>query len=346
GLWSRFRLQRESIDVGEDREIGFTLATGDRESHRLLERVGATDQQLDDFVGGRLTAAPEVVEQILQAMGQIGDAAVPHRRRHAFDRMHRAEQAADRLRRRRLALPLEQQLIAGAQVLAALGQEQLGVLREIHGYPRTRCTASSTREGWNGLTTKSLAPAWMASTTSACCPMALHIRILASGSCLTISRPASMPPRSGITMSIVRRSGLSCRYFSTAWVPVSASPTTSNPACPRMSLIIVRMKMASSQTRTVWLTARSLGSQNRAQQRRDIQYDEQFSVPPAHSAYQRGIDARQALPAFQRVVAGGQHIQYFVNRKADQLAQPVFPPPASPGRSSEFEDKRRAQRAF
>jgi len=59
---------------------------------------------------------------------------------------------------------------------------------------------------------------------------------------------------SGITMSIVTRSGLSCRYFSTAWDPVSASPTTSKPACARMSLIIVRMKMASSQTRTVWLT--------------------------------------------------------------------------------------------
>src|SRR5213595_1068603 len=62
------------------------------------------------------------------------------------------------------------------------------------------------------------------------------------------------PPMSGITMSIVTRSGLSCRYFSTAWDPVSASPTTSKPACARMSLIIVRMKMASSQTRTVWLT--------------------------------------------------------------------------------------------
>ena len=55
---------------------------------------------------------------------------------------------------------------------------------------------------------------------------------------------------SGITMSIVTRSGLSCRYFSTAWAPDSASPTISKPACVRMSLIIVRMKMASSQTST------------------------------------------------------------------------------------------------
>src|SRR5437762_4085720 len=171
----------------------------------------------------------------------------------------------------------------------------------------------------------------MASTTSACCPMALHIRIFASGSCLTISRTASMPPMSGITMSIVTRSGLSCRYFSTACVPVSASPTTSNPACPRMSLIIVRMKMASSQTRTVWLTARSLGSQNRAQQRRNIEYDEQVSVPPAHRADQRGIDARQIVPVLQRGVARGQHIEYFVNRKAEQPVRTLFgPPPALP----------------
>src|SRR5260370_1229352 len=91
-------------------------------------------------------------------------------------------------------------------------------------------------------------------------------------------------PRGGITMSIVTRSGLSWRYFSTAWVPVSASPTTSNPACARMSVIIVRMKMASSQTRTVWLTARSLRSQNRAQQRRDVQHDEQLTIAPAAGA--------------------------------------------------------------
>jgi hypothetical protein len=56
---------------------------------------------------------------------------------------------------------------------------------------------------------------------------------------------------SGMTMSMVTRSGLSWRYFCTAWTPDSASPTTSNPAWARMSLIIVRMKMASSQTRTV-----------------------------------------------------------------------------------------------
>src|ERR1043166_7549716 len=72
--------------------------------------------------------------------------------------------------------------------------------------------------------------------------MALHIRILASGFFLQISRTASMPPMSGITISMVTRSGLSWRYRSTAWAPVSASPMTSYPAWVRMSVVIVRMK--------------------------------------------------------------------------------------------------------
>ena len=59
---------------------------------------------------------------------------------------------------------------------------------------------------------------------------------------------------SGMTMSMVTRSGRSCLYFSTACSPVSASPTISKPACCRMSPTIVRMKMASSQIRTEWLT--------------------------------------------------------------------------------------------
>src|SRR5256712_3038010 len=159
------------------------------------------------------------------------------------------------------------------------------------------------------------------------------MRILASGSCLTISRTASMPPMSGITMSMVTRSGLSWRYFSTAWVPVSASPTTSNPACARMSVIIVRMKMASSQTRTVWLTARSLRSQNRAQQRRDVQHDEQLTVAPADGADQRGVDTGKPFAIFQCGLAGPapaprQHVQHLVHRKANQFTPR---PSRSPG---------------
>src|SRR5947207_12693689 len=162
--------------------------------------------------------------------------------------------------------------------------------------------------------------------------MALHIRILASGSCFTISRTASMPPISGITMSIVTRSGLSCRYFSTAWVPVSASPTTSNPACARISVIIVRMKMASSQTRTVWLTARSLSSQNRAQQCRQIQYDEDIAAGvSSHRSDQRGIDAGQPVAALERRIASRQQVRHLVDRKADKFARAAPAPAPAPG---------------
>src|SRR5438876_992708 len=62
--------------------------------------------------------------------------------------------------------------------------------------------------------------------------MALHMRIFASGSSFTIARTASMPPMSGITMSIVTRSGLSCRYFSTAWAPVSVGGGLGLPQRP------------------------------------------------------------------------------------------------------------------
>src|SRR2546430_10549927 len=107
-------------------------------------------------------------------MGEVGDAGVAHRRRHPFHRVHGADQPAHRRQAGGVPLPLEQQRVAGAQVLPTLCQEQLGVLRQVHAQPSTRCTASSTREGWNGFTTKSFAPAWIASTTRACCPMALR----------------------------------------------------------------------------------------------------------------------------------------------------------------------------
>ena len=63
----------------------------------------------------------------------------------------------------------EQLSTMNEELLAALGLKERGVLGEIHRcrsltlatalQPRTRCTASSTRLGWNGFTTKSFAPA-------------------------------------------------------------------------------------------------------------------------------------------------------------------------------------------
>src|SRR3954469_24054503 len=80
------------------------------------------------------------------------------------------------------------------------------------------------------------------------------MRMRAAGSIWVIFFTASMPPISGMMMSIVTRSGFSCWYFSTACFPFSASPTTVKPACERMSLTIVRMNTASSHTSTVLLT--------------------------------------------------------------------------------------------
>src|SRR6266550_6544006 len=163
--------------------------------------------------------------------------------------------------------------------------------------------------------------------------------ILALGSSPQIARAASIPLISGITMSMVTRSGLSCLYFSTACVPVSASPTISNPALRRMSVIIVRMKIASSQTRTVWLTARSLCSQNRAQQRRDVQHDEQFTIPPPDRPHQRGIDARKTGAVFQRRRTTREHVHHLIHRKPDQLS--LAPPPRLT--LAQLEDERRAR---
>ncbi len=135
----------------------------------------------------------------------------PIARRHALEGVHGAEDPGRPARWPGIALPFEQELVAGAEVLAALASGRGRRSAIDPSVNRGRAVPPRARgEGWNGLTTKSLAPAWIASTTSACWPMALHIRILASGSVLQISRTASMPPMSGITMSMVTRSGLSC----------------------------------------------------------------------------------------------------------------------------------------
>src|ERR1700730_3031880 len=104
--------------------------------------------------------------------------------------------------------------------------------------------------GWNGFVMNDFAPAWIASTTRACWPIDVHMMIRAFGSPATICLTAVMPSISGITMSIVTRSGLRARYFSTASTPFCASPTTSEPFLLRIPLIIMRMTTASSTMRT------------------------------------------------------------------------------------------------
>ena len=59
------------------------------------------------------------------------------------------------------------------------------------------------------------------------CPIALQMTTRAYGSLLRISRTASSPPISGMTMSMSTRSGWRRAYISTATRPFSASPRTS-----------------------------------------------------------------------------------------------------------------------
>ena len=89
--------------------------------------------------------------------------------------------------------------------------------------------------------------------------IAEHMTMTAPGLALTISRVASMPLLNGMTMSMVVRSGLSSLNFSTASRPLAASPTTSKPPPAKMSLIMLRMKIASSTMRTRFAILESSG---------------------------------------------------------------------------------------
>ncbi len=132
------------VQLGEEAFIHRLGARGS-ELHRLGQRVHRAEHQLEHPGPCRDPSLPETVEQVLHPMSQLGHAGVAHRRGHPLDRMDGPEQPADRLGRRRLPLPLEQQQVAGAQVLAALREEQRRVLRNVHrvspgraGRPRAR----------------------------------------------------------------------------------------------------------------------------------------------------------------------------------------------------------------
>ena len=107
-------------------------------------------------------------------MGYATVTALAHELESLLDRVRHAEIAVDRAVTDALfaavdALEREQLLVHRRELLATLGLKERRVLGEIHScrslplatalQPRTRCTASSTRLGWKGFTTKSLAPA-------------------------------------------------------------------------------------------------------------------------------------------------------------------------------------------
>jgi hypothetical protein len=106
-----------------------------------------------------------------------------------------------------------------------------------------------------GFTTKSFAPAWIASTTRLCCPHRAahqHLRVRVEARDLAHRVDAAHVRHDDVPSSRGPvAAACTCRP---ACEPVSASPTISNPACCRMSPTIVRMKIASSQIRTVGAT--------------------------------------------------------------------------------------------
>ena len=134
----------------------------------LLQHVGRAKKHVHDVGVDHEIVAPDAIKHRLELVRELGDDRVTHRRAHALDGVHGAKNRADVRRGRggaRVALELEQRMVHRRDVFTALGEKQLGVLKIVHGdagrspYPSTRWTASSTRLGWNGLTTKSLAPA-------------------------------------------------------------------------------------------------------------------------------------------------------------------------------------------
>src|SRR3954469_12785002 len=129
------------------------------------------------------------------------------------------------------------------------------------------------------------------------------MRMRAAGSIWVIFFTASMPPISGMMMSIVTRSGLSFWYFSTACFPFSASPTTVKPACARMSLTIVRMNTASSHTSTVLPTLPPL-FEDVLYQRFDVEHVHPSSLDFNHLRANSGhrLESNPALELIDRHV--------------------------------------------
>ena len=147
GARSNARERRgRAVEIGDDlRDVDLVLAARDRQLHRVLEPVPRPKQQLQEVIRGRSRAAPHQVEQVLGPVGQVGDACIAHRRRHALHGVHGAEQSTDRCGVGGSPLPVEQQLVAGAQVLPAFREEQLGVLRQVHVVSRARAERPRAR---------------------------------------------------------------------------------------------------------------------------------------------------------------------------------------------------------
>ena len=99
---------------------------------RALQQVRGAEQQVHEPRVHRALALPHEVQQRLQLVRQRRDGGVAHRRAHPLDRVHAAEDRAHGLVATHPALELEQRVVDGGDVLAALREKELGVLGAIH----------------------------------------------------------------------------------------------------------------------------------------------------------------------------------------------------------------------
>src|SRR5512132_2758915 len=152
--------------------------------------------------------------------------------------------------------------------------------------------------------------------------MALHMRIRAAGSICVICLTASMPPISGMMISIVTRSGFSSWYFSTACFPFSASPTTVKPAWERMSLTIVRMNTASSQTSTVLLTLPPL-SDDLLNHCLDVEHEDALPLDLDCSGYRTRQRDFRLIPRPELIYRYILNVANIVNADADPAVEVI-----------------------
>ncbi len=109
----------------------------------------------------RVAAIAHGDDRALGRVGQFGDRLVFERGGHALDGVEGAEDLVGGGALGGVIAPGREGPARAGQQRARLRREERDVPRPPHlGHPaRTRWTASRTRAGWNGLTTKSLAPA-------------------------------------------------------------------------------------------------------------------------------------------------------------------------------------------
>jgi hypothetical protein len=96
------------------------------------ERVEALEQDVDRVAREAVGALAQQLEDVLHLVGQGGHAREAHRRAHALQRVCDAEDLVDGRSVVGLLLDAHDGEVELLQVLAALGEEHLGVLARVH----------------------------------------------------------------------------------------------------------------------------------------------------------------------------------------------------------------------